>query len=102
MNRGEFGHIHLPKTLSVVSAGKYQVVNASGVQLATFAGAAPMGLTIAIPQDVMDQLKSEGLVSPTAINLYDAALDPLSSSANLSRYLSLLQRLAPVEVTSGS
>ena len=101
MNRGDFGHTHLPKTLRIVAAGKFQVVNASDAALATFAGAVPGGLTIAIPADVLDQLKNEGLVTPGAIALYNAALDPLTSSSNMSRYLSLLQRLAPADVTDG-
>lgn len=99
MNRGDFGHTHLPKTLRIVSAGKFQVVNASDAALGTFAGAVPGALTIAIPADVMDQLKNEGLVTAGAVALYDAALDPLTSFSNMSRYLSLLQRLSPAPVT---
>jgi hypothetical protein len=101
MNRGDFGHTHLPKTLRIVPGGKFQVVNASDAALGTFAGAVPTGLTIAIPTDVMDQLKNEGLVTAGAVALYNAALDPLTSFANMSRYLSLLQRMSPSEVTDG-
>ncbi len=99
MNRGDFGHTHLPKTLRIVSAGKFQVVNDSDAALGTFANVAPAALTIAIPADVMDQLKNEGLVNAGAVALYNAALDPLTSFANMSRYLLLLQRLAPADVT---
>jgi hypothetical protein len=101
MNRGDFGHTYLPKTLRIVSAGKFQVVNDSDAALGTFAGLVPTSLTIAIPADVMDQLKGEGLISAGAVALYDATLDPLASSANMQRYLSLLQRLSPAEVTDG-
>lgn len=102
MNRGDFGHTHLPKTLRIVSAGKFQVVNASDAALGTFAGVAPAALTIEIPAAVMDQLKDEGLVTAGAIALYDAALDPLTSFSNMTRYLSLLQRLAPADVEDGT
>jgi hypothetical protein len=101
MNRGDFGHTYLPKTLRVVSGGKFQVVNASDAALGTFAATAPAALTIAIPADVMDQLKDEGLVSAGAVALYNAALDPTTSFSNMSRYLSLLQRLAPADVNDG-
>lgn len=101
MNRGDFGHTHMPKTFRIVPPGKFQVVNDDGFALGTFAGVVPTALNIAIPQDVMDQLKAEGLVTATTISLYNAALDPLTSFANLSRYLSLLQRLAPADVNDG-
>ena len=101
MNRGDFGHTHMPKTFRVATPGKFQVVNDDGFALGTFAGAVPAALNIAFPQGVMDQLKSEGLVTATTIDLYNTALDPLSSPANLTRYLSLLQRLAPADVNDG-
>jgi hypothetical protein len=101
MNRGDFGHTYLPKTLRIVSAGRFQVVNDSDAALGTFAGLVPAGLTIAIPADVMDQLKSEGLISTGAVALYNTSLDPTTSTANMQRYLSLLQRLSPAEVTDG-
>ncbi|HSS08224.1 MAG TPA: hypothetical protein VLK83_13930 [Rhodanobacteraceae bacterium] len=99
MNRGDFGHTHMPKTFRVVAPGQFQVTNSSGFALGTFAGAVPAALNIAFPADVMDQLKAEGLVTATTIDLYNTALDPLSSPANLSRYLSLMQRLAPSDVS---
>ena len=99
MNRGDFGHTYLPKTLRIVAAGKFQVVNGSDAALGTFAGILPGALTVAIPTDVMDQLKNEGLVNAGAVALYNTALDPLTSFSNMARYLSLLQRLAPAEVT---
>jgi hypothetical protein len=101
MNRGDFGHTHLPKTFRVVSLGKFQVVNDSGFALGTFAGALPPALSIVIPDDVMTQLKGEGLVTPGSVDLYNTALDPLASSANLTRYVSLLQRLASAQVSDG-
>jgi hypothetical protein len=108
MNRGDFGPVHLPKTLKVVSAGQYQVVNGyasssgvAGFALGTFTNTAPPTLSFAIPQDVLDQLKSEGLVSQTRVDLYNDALNPFSNSANMPRYLSLLQRLAAIEVCEG-
>ena len=107
MNRGEFGHVYLPKTFRIVSTGKFQTVNGftsaagTGFALSTFAGAVPMGLNFTIPQGVLDQLKSEGLVTATTIDLYNAALDPSLSIANLARYMSLLQRLATMDVDDG-
>ena len=107
MNRGDFGHTYMPKTFRIVALGKYQAVNGvtsaggAGFALGTFSAPAPAALTITFPQDVIDQLKADGLVTPTAIALYDTALDPMSSSANLQRYLSLLQRLAPADVHDG-
>lgn len=102
MNRGDFGHTHLPKTLRIVSAGKFQVVNAEDAALGTFAGAVPAALTIAIPSDVLDQLKDDGLVTAGAVALYNTALDPLTSFSNMTRYLSLLQRLAAADVNDGT
>ena len=107
MNRGDFGHVNMPKTFRIVSPGKFQIVNGytspagSGFALSTFAGAVPAGLNFTWPQGVLDQLKSEGLVTNTTIDLYDAALDPSLSMTNLSRYMSLLQRLATVDVDDG-
>jgi hypothetical protein len=107
MNRGDFGPIHLPKTLKVVAPGRYQVVNAFaasgaiGSALGTFGGTAP-ALNFSLPQDVFDQLKNEGLVAPTRIDLYNDALNPFASPANMPRYLSLLQRLAGVQVDDGT
>ena len=107
MNRGDFGHVNMPKTFRIVSPGKFQIVNGytstagTGFALGTFAGAVPAGLNFAIPQGVLDQLKSEGLVTTTTIDLYDAARNPSSSPANMSRYMSLLQRLATVDVDDG-
>lgn len=107
MDRGDFGHVNLPKTFRIVSPGKFQIVNGctsaagTGFALGTFAGAVPPGLNIAIPQGVLDQLKNEGLVTTTTIDLYDAARNPSSSLANLARYMSLLQRLATVDVDNG-
>ena len=92
----------MPKTFRIVAPGRFQALNGTGFALGTFSGAVPAALNIAIPPDVMDQLKSEGLVTATAIDLYNTALDPLSSSANLSRYLSLMQRLAPADVNDGT
>ena len=107
MNRGDFGHVILPKTLRIAAAGKHQIANGytstsgSGFALSTFAGTVPTGLNFTIPQGVLDQLKSEGLVTNTTVDLYDAARDPSLSIANLSRYMSLLQRLATVDVDDG-
>jgi len=107
MNRGDFGHVNMPKTFRIVSPGKFQIVNGytsaagAGFALSTFAGAVPAGLNFTIPQGVLDQLKSEGLVTTTTIDLYDAASDPSLSMTNLSRYMSLLQRLATVDVDDG-
>jgi hypothetical protein len=107
MNRGDFGHVNLPKTFRIVSPGKFQIVNGftspagAGFALGTFAGAVPAGLNFAIPQGVLDQLKNEGLVTTTTIDLYDAARNPSSSLANMSRYMSLLQRLATIDVSDG-
>jgi hypothetical protein len=107
MNRGDFGHVSLPKTFKLVSPGKYQIVNGftslagAGFALGTFAGAVPVGLNLKIPQAVLDQLKNEGLVTTTTVDLYDAARNPSSSPANMSRYMSLLQRLAIVDVDDG-
>jgi hypothetical protein len=101
MNRGDFGHTHLPKTLRIVAAGQFQVVNGADAALGTFGGPLPIALTIAIPADVMDQLNKEGLVTAGAVALYNTALDPLASSANMTRYLSLLQRLSPANVEDG-
>ena len=102
MNRGDFGHTHMPKTFRIASPGRFQVTNLPGFALGTFSGAVPAALSVAIPSDVLDQLKAEGLVTATTIDLYNTALDPLSSPANLSRYLSLLQRLAPADVNDGT
>ena len=88
----------MPKTFRIAAPGRFQVTNSSGFALGTFAGAVPAALNIAFPPDVMDQLKAEGLVTATTVDLYNTALDPLSSPANLTRYLSLLQRLAPSDV----
>jgi hypothetical protein len=108
MNRGDFGPVYLPRTLKVVS-GKYQVVNGyaapgglAGFALGTFSVATGTPFNIAIPQDVLDQLKNEGLVTPTRIDLYNDALNPFSSPANMPRYLSLLQRLASADVNDGA
>lgn len=101
MNRGDFGHVNLPRTFRIVSPGKFQTVNGTGFALGTFAGAVPAALNFAIPQGVLDQLKSEGLVTPTTIDLYDTARNPSSSPANMSRYMSLLQRLAAIDVSDG-
>ncbi len=108
MNRGDFSHTHLPKTFRIAAVGKYQALNGfvpqsgpAGSALGTFVGAAPVALNIAIPADVMTQLTNEHLVTPTAINLYDDALDPSLSAANLKRYLSLLERLAGAAVDDG-
>jgi hypothetical protein len=107
MNRGDFGHISLPKTFKIVSPGKFQIVNGfvspagAGFALGTFAGTVPAGLNFKIPQAVLDQLKNEGLVTATTVDLYDTARNPSSSPANMSRYMSLLQRLATVDVDDG-
>lgn len=107
MNRGDFGHVNLPKTFRIVSPGKFQIANGytstsgTGFALTTFAGSVPAGLNFTIPQGVLDQLKSEGLVTNTTVDLYDALRDPSLSIANLSRYMSLLQRLATVDVDDG-
>jgi hypothetical protein len=107
MNRGDFGHVSLPKTFKIVSSGKYQIVNGftspagAGCALGTFSGSVPAGLNFKIPQAVLDQLKNEGLVTTTTVDLYDAARNPSSSPANLSRYMSLLQRLAMIDVDDG-
>ncbi|HJT98204.1 MAG TPA: hypothetical protein VJ696_07790 [Rhodanobacteraceae bacterium] len=108
MNRGDFGHVYLPKTFHVVSPGKYLVANGvtafggpSGTALGTFAGAAPAALRFAIPQDVLDDLRMDGLVDATSVDLYDEARNPTASSANLTRYFSLLRRIAAVAVDDG-
>ena len=94
--------MYMPKTFRVVSPGRFQVTNEPGFALGTFSSALPAALSVAIPPDVFNQLKSEGLVTSTTIDLYNTALDPLSSPANLSRYMSLLERLAPADVNDGT
>jgi hypothetical protein len=110
MNRGDFIAVHLPKSLRIAANGRYQVVNgfaqsttthAAGFALGSFSGAAPAALNIAIPPAVMTQLTREKLVTATSIDLYDDARDPLKSATNMTRYLALLQALAPASVDDG-
>ena len=109
MNRGDFGPVHLPKMLKIVAPGCYQILNGCGTSpgvagfaLGTFATSPPPALYFTIPPDVMTQLKNEGLVSESAIALYDDDRDPFESAANMPRYLALLQRLATVQVSDGA
>ncbi|HVT31769.1 MAG TPA: hypothetical protein VHE32_03940 [Rhodanobacteraceae bacterium] len=105
MNRGDFVHVQLPKTFRIVSPNKYQTVNgfvstSSGFALGTFA-AAPAALNFTIPKSVLDDLAADGLVTATTVDLYDDARNPVASQSNFDRYVSLLKRLASVEVDDG-
>lgn len=99
MNRGDFGAVYLPKRLTVVTANTYQVANATDCPLGSVSASMISTLTFTIPKAVIDQLTSEGLVTATTIDLYNAALSPTASSANMNRYLALLQQLIPVQVS---
>lgn len=111
MNRGDFGLIHMPKSLRIVAPGKYQVVNgfaaaggAAGFALGTFGGAAPAALGFKIPDATLAQLRREGLVTASKVDLYNDALSPFkvpASAANVQRYMSLLQQLLAVETNDG-
>ena len=111
MNRGDFGLIHLPKTLRIVAPGKYQVVNGftsaagiGGFALGTFGGGAPAALNIKIPDPTLAQLKHEGLVTTTKVDLYNDALSPFktpTSAANVQRYMMLLQQLLLSDTNDG-
>jgi hypothetical protein len=105
MNRGDFVHVQLPKTFRIVSPGRYQTVNgfvstSSGFALGTFS-AAPTPLNFTIPKSVLDDLTADGLVTATTIDLYDDARNPVTSESNFNRYVSLLKRLASVQVDDG-
>lgn len=99
MNRGDFGAVYLPHSLKLAANGTCRVVNKTGSALGTVATLAAAGLRFAIPADVMSQLSADGLVTASSIDLYNETLKPTASTANMTRYLSILQRLVPVPVT---
>ena len=99
MNRGDFVAVYLPKRLHVGSGGTYTVVNRGGNALGTVTATTVTGFSFEIPKSVLDQLASDGLVTSTTIDLFDDARNPTASTANMSRYLALLQQLAPAAVS---
>jgi len=99
MNRGDFGAVYLPHSLKAAANGTYRVVNKAGAALGTVSAMAVSSLRFAVPADVLSQLSADGLVAAGSIDLYNEALKPTASPANMNRYLAILQKLVPVPVS---
>jgi|GEM_PF-3532647 len=99
MNRGDFIAVYMPQTLRSVGGGAFQVVNKTGMALGTVSTTVASGLKFTIPTDVMNRLNADGLVTSTAISLFNKQLDPSASDANMSRYLWIIERLGKAQVS---